>query len=176
MSAEPESFDETMERIGALLQGAERTMSAPALAAAQSLWSAVLSLHRGGLAAILDVVAHDEHGTDLRHSMESDTRVASLLLLHGLHSEPVETRARRAVRQADTRAKKRGSVELVGFSEGRPTVRVRYHDPQRRAELMALVEEELQRIAPECEPVFEATALPSSFIPLERLTEREGTP
>ena len=68
--------------------------------------SAVLELHERGLTRLLALATNEQ-----RAAFASDPGVAALLLLHGLHPVPAETRARAALSALRTRF----PPEILGF-------------------------------------------------------------
>lgn len=81
----------------------------------RSLVAAVLELHAGALGRICELV-----GDQRLRELADDPEVAGILLLHGLHPDPLEVRARAALERARAvLARHRVDAELVGLEEGR---------------------------------------------------------
>lgn len=78
-------------RIETLVAAVEALPDPRARATARELVEAVLDLHKAGLARALEVAP--ERKADLAR----DPAVAALLLLHGLHPDPLEVRVERAL-------------------------------------------------------------------------------
>lgn len=86
---------------------------------ARALMEAILELHGAGLERIMDIVFEQgETGKSAIRRFAADELVSSLLLLHDLHPDDLETRVHRAL------AKTRGSAELVSVFEGVARVRL----------------------------------------------------
>jgi len=85
---------------------------------ALDLMGAILELHGTGLERMMEIV-HDqgEAGKITIRRLAADDVVGSLLVLHGLHPDDIETRVARAL------GKMHGNAELLGVFEG--TVRIR---------------------------------------------------
>jgi hypothetical protein len=64
---------------------------------ARELVELVLDLHGVGLARLLTIIAAAEVGPTILARIAEDDQVKSLLLLHGLHPDDLETRIRKAV-------------------------------------------------------------------------------
>lgn len=85
---------------------------------AQALMEAVLELHGAGLERIMELTFDaGEPGMALIRRFAGDGLVSSLLLLHGLHPDDIETRVQHVL------GKLNGQAELSGVFEG--VVRVR---------------------------------------------------
>jgi hypothetical protein len=166
-----------LRAIESTIEDLSRVADARSLAGARALVGEVLALHAEGIARILEILG--AKGTEAGvasplDSLVADERVASLLLLHGLHPVPLERRVRAALGKV---APLGWTLELAGSSGA--VVRVvasRVGDSKRapKAEqVKALVEQAIEEAAPDAESV-EVTALgedaPEGFVPLERLT------
>jgi hypothetical protein len=87
-----------MERIEGLLGAIQQHGNAVVRASAVELVRALLDAHRAGLAAILgQIERHGAHGDAILKALLQDDLVSRLLLLHGLHPVPLETRVRQAL-------------------------------------------------------------------------------
>ncbi len=85
---------------------------------AHALMEAILELHGAGLNRMMEIVFDSgDPGKAMIRRLAGDGLVASLLVLHGLHPDDMETRVVHAL------GKMHGSVELMGVFEG--VVRVR---------------------------------------------------
>jgi Fe-S cluster biogenesis protein NfuA len=85
---------------------------------ARALMEAILELHGAGLEKMMDIVAEQvDTGKATIRRFAGDELIASLLLLHDLHPDDLETRVHRAL------AKTHGDAELVSVFDG--IVRVR---------------------------------------------------
>lgn len=82
----------------------------------------LLEFHAAGLGRVMELGR--ERG-DFCTRLSADPKVEPLLLLHGLHPEPVEARVERAlVKVRPYLSSHGGSVELVGIEEGRVRLRL----------------------------------------------------
>lgn len=105
-------------RIEDLVRRLEEIPDPQARQVAHSLMEAVLALHGAGLERMMDIVYETgEFGEAAIRRLAGDDLVASLLLLHDLHPDDIETRVVKAL------GKLHGNAELVGVLEG--VVRVR---------------------------------------------------
>lgn len=91
--------DDPTQRLQALLVALESTRDDQARQAARQLVQAVLELHGAALADMLALVreAGTQPADTLLPRFASNPRVAALLLLHDLHPQDLETRARKAI-------------------------------------------------------------------------------
>lgn len=84
----------------------------------RALVAAVLELHGGALARVAEMI-----GAERMRELVADQEVAGVLLLHGLHPDPIEVRARRALDEArEILVKHRVSAELVDVGGGQVRV------------------------------------------------------
>ncbi|MDQ6679274.1 MAG: hypothetical protein M3Z09_18480, partial [Acidobacteriota bacterium] len=110
--------EERVRRIEALVRRLEEIPDPESRATAHSLMEAILELHGAGLERMMDIVFDTgESGKIAIRRFAGDGLVASLLVLHGLHPDDLETRVQHAL------GKMHGNAELMGAFEG--TVRVR---------------------------------------------------
>jgi Fe-S cluster biogenesis protein NfuA len=85
---------------------------------ARALMEAILELHGAGLERMMEIVFDSgDSGKAVIRRFAGDGLVASLLVLHGLHPDDIETRVQHAL------GKMHGNAELLGIFEG--VVRVR---------------------------------------------------
>ena len=127
------SLQERMARIEELL-GKLEAAPEPARSGAREVVAAVLEVHRAALARLVEKL---DAGA-LRACLE-DELVASVLILHDLHPDPLAVRVERALGQLDP------SLELVSVEEGQVRVRAAGASPAvRRA-----VEETVCQAAPD---------------------------
>jgi Fe-S cluster biogenesis protein NfuA len=140
-----------------LLEEAEALPDPRARETATGLAAALLELYGDGLERVVELVAeHDDDGA-LAAALAGDELVAGLLLLHGLHPEPVAERVERAL--DDVRpylASHGGAVELLGVEDD--VVRVRLQGtcngcPSSSVTLKHAIEDAVQRRAPDVERV-----------------------
>lgn len=150
--------DERIRRIEELVRRLDDIPDKASRDSAQALMEAILELHGAGLERMMDIVfdAGDSGKAAIR-KFAGDGLVASLLVLHGLHPDDLETRVVHAL------AKVHGSAELLGVFEG--VVRVRLTGSG--CGLKESVQAALWDAAPDAaEIVIEEPAPVSGFVPL----------
>ena len=84
-------------RVEALLEAFRDGADPVAAARAEELVRALVELYGAGLARVVDLLAEDEGGAALVRRLADDDLVGSLLLLHDLHPDDVDTRIQRAL-------------------------------------------------------------------------------
>jgi Fe-S cluster biogenesis protein NfuA len=140
----------TVER---LLEEADGLPDPRARETATGLAAALLELYGDGLERVVELVAeHDRDGT-LTAALAGDELVGHLLLLHGLHPEPVALRVERALDEVRPYlASHGGAVELLAVEDD--VVRVRLQGtcngcPSSAVTLEHAIEDAVQRAAPD---------------------------
>jgi len=130
---------------------------------ARALLEAVVELHGAGLERIMEIVFDSgDAGKAAIRRFAGDELVASLLLLHNLHPDDLETRVYRAL------SKTHGNAELVSVFEG--VVRVRLSSGA--CGLRDSVEALLRDAAPDLAELVIEEAIPSvanDFVPVASL-------
>jgi Fe-S cluster biogenesis protein NfuA len=137
--------------------------------------AAVTDLYGAALARVMDRVAGSP---ELVASLVDDELVRHLLVLHGIHPQPVEQRVAGAVAEIreDVRAHG-GDVELIGVTDG--VARLRLEGScngcsSSRSSLEGAVREAVLAVAPELSGVEMAgggeQTRPAAFIPLKMLS------
>jgi hypothetical protein len=140
-----------------LLAQLERTGDREVADTARRAISAVLDLHRDGLAQVVRALAR---APELRAGLLRDPAVAALLLLHGLHPDPLADRVARAAAQVRSAG---FAVEVVHADADGVRARV-------SAEATRLLEAALLEHAPDAGPL--EVLRPDALIPAERLVRR----
>lgn len=173
-TATPEALSFDIER---QVQQLEAVADPAVRATAMELVSSVLQFHGEALAAILRIV--EEKSTDspeLLAALERDPLVRGVLLLHGLHSQPIEVRIDHALSDFEPALQKYGAVaELVRAGEDGVTIRLRMegnHGCGSTAETVrSLLERRLAQAAPDAaELIIELPEAPSGgFVPINAL-------
>jgi Fe-S cluster biogenesis protein NfuA len=140
-----------------LLEEADALPDPRARETATALAAALLELYGDGLERVVAVVAeHDEDGT-LAAALAGDELVGHLLLLHGLHPEPLAERVDRALDEVRPYlASHGGAVQLLGIEDD--VVRVRLQGtcngcPSSSVTLRHAIEDAVQRRAPDVQRV-----------------------
>ncbi len=86
---------------------------------ARDLVRELLDFHRAGLSRVMELADGS------RERLAADPKVAPLLLLHGLHPEPLGSRVEGALEKARPYLHSHGgSVEFLGIEEGRVRLRL----------------------------------------------------
>lgn len=145
--------------------------------AAMDLVASVLQFHAEALASVLRIVQQESGApSELLAALERDPLVRSALLLHGLHSQPVEVRVHRALLEIEPDLNKYGAIaELLRADEEAVTIKLRIegnHGCGSTAETVrSLLERKLLQAAPEIEQlIIDLPQLPSGgFVPVEAL-------
>jgi CII-binding regulator of phage lambda lysogenization HflD len=124
----------------------------------------LMQLYGAGLSRVVEVI-RVEGQPDLVEQLAGDKLVASLLLLHGLHPIPAETRLQRALQRLERRLESQ-RVLLVQLRDGVAHIRVEHQgagDPS--AGLADMIERAAMEAAPELEGVqIEGAALSASLV------------
>ena len=182
-----QGLQQQLERLESLIQELERGPESPLRARTREIVHAVLELHASGLARMMELLAGTgAAGSALREELTRDPLVASLLLLHGLHPDDVETRVRRAVDNLSPMLETHGA-RLTGLAVDADTVRVTFARGAARAQLAsgalrARVEQAIIGAAPDVARVevdIPEMAGPGSFVPVGAVrlrARREGPP
>jgi hypothetical protein len=155
-----------MGRVEELLASLEKLANPAARVVAHELVQTLLAAHGYGLARMLELLPGGQIGDAVREAWGRDPHVAALLLLHGLHPVPVETRVRQALEQLGG-----VTVELVGIAGGVVRVRVVEAGDLAPADLERLLDEALAAAAPDVEVVeVEGVGDPVCRLPLPLIT------
>ena len=140
-------------RIETLLEEVEALADPVAQEKATEVVSALLDLYGEGLARLVAQVAvHDDDG-ELAQAVADDDLVAHLLLLHGLHPVPLETRVDEALEGVRPYLDSHGgNVELLGVEDG--VVRLRMEGscngcPSSSVTLKLAIEDAIHKVAPD---------------------------
>jgi Fe-S cluster biogenesis protein NfuA len=113
-SDDDKGLREQFQRVGTLLGEVEQRADPAVLAAVQEIVQSLLDFHGAGLARLVERV-----GPQGVAGLTGDELVSSLLLLHGLHPQNLETRVGAALESIRPQLRKQGGdVELVGIQDG----------------------------------------------------------
>ena len=107
---------ERVEKLAARLQSAgDPELRATALDLVQS----VVELHGAALERMIDVISATAEGEQALDRALADDLVSSMLLLHGLHPDDMETRVARGIEKVRPYLQSHGGdVELAGVRDG----------------------------------------------------------
>ncbi|HYE90748.1 MAG TPA: hypothetical protein VEA38_07010 [Terriglobales bacterium] len=184
MSA-PDALGPRLEELERLIHEMEQGPESPARERARGIVRAVLDLHAGALARMMELVGRES--SSVRDALAADPLVASVLLLHGLHPVGLEARVRAAIDElAPVLRGQGGHVTVIAVADG--AVRLRLERDHARpvvpiAGLRATVERAVLAAAPDATAVDveapDADAV-AAFVPLEQVRLRarasEGHP
>jgi hypothetical protein len=153
--------EERVSRIEELVHKLERIPDPESQNIARSLMEAILELHGAGLERMMDIVFDGgESGKAVIRRFAGDGLVSSLLVLHGLHPDDLETRVQQVL------GKLHGKAELLGVFDG--TVRVRLLSGG--CGLKESVEAAVREAVPDADAVIVEDSLPqNTFVPLSAL-------
>jgi Fe-S cluster biogenesis protein NfuA len=164
---ERREFHAHTERVERLVSRLNSSTDSELRATALELLQCVLELHGAVLGRMIDSIAQTDAGEVALDQAMKDELVASVLLLHGLHPEPVETRVQRALETVRPYLRSHhGDVEFVSLHDG--VVRLRLVGscgscPSSSITLKNAVEEALYAAAPDIVEIIaeDRTAAPS---------------
>ena len=130
---------------------------------ARSLIEAVLSLHGAGIQRMLETLFDSgDTGKASIRQFAADPLISSLLVLHDLHPDDLETRVRRAL------GKLHGAADIVSVFDGSVRLRLNTNSCGVRESVEAAVHEE----APDAVEIIiedSAATAPNNFVPLAAL-------
>jgi len=148
---------ERVARVDALLQDLEGAIGAVPVDTAIELAQALLDLYGEGLARIVGHLADRDADGELARALASDELVSHLLLLHGLHPVPLDTRVREALAEVRPYLESHGGdVELLEIDDGVVRLAMRGSCDGCASSTMTLklaIEEAIQRAAPDVEEI-----------------------
>jgi hypothetical protein len=150
--------EDRVRRIEELVARVESFADSEARETAAQLMQAVLELHGTGLERMMDLAFESgPNGEALIRRFAGDDLVSSLLILHGLHPDDLETRVRHFL------TKLPGHPEWIGCFEG--VIRIRVAADARDA-----VESVLRQVVPDAAGiVIEPRIEHNGFIPVESI-------
>lgn len=159
-----------IDRIEELVHEAEALADPQARDIAIGLIQAVLDFHAAGLERIMEIAAASP---TVAKRLAADDLISSLLLLHELHPDDLETRIGRAMEKLQTAFHPLGAkLSLMGMEGG--TVRLQFESSRTwpGASIRTTIENEILQTAPEVsviviEGIKEAPA--ADFVPLANL-------
>jgi Fe-S cluster biogenesis protein NfuA len=149
----PGKFRLQTERIEKLAAKLETGGDPEIRAAALDLVQSVVELHGVALQHLIDAITETRQGEIALDGALEDDLVASMLLLHGLHPDDIETRVRRGMEKVRPYLKSHGGdVELASVRDG--IVRLVLHGscgscPSSSLTLKTAVEDALFEAAPD---------------------------
>src|SRR5262245_48206897 len=113
-------FQRQLRRIEELIAQIENGKDSSLKASAQELVCLVNDFHGAAIDRMMELISQaGEAGLAIIDKLGSDSRVASLLLLHGLHPIDFETRVRQALNKVRPYLQSHGgNVDLVSVRDG----------------------------------------------------------
>jgi len=167
-------------RLEALLLDLNAWPDAAARARAAGMLGTLMEFHGAGLRRVLLHLEEADPGGRIMESLVRDDLIASLLLLHNLHPDDLESRIRRALVAASPILSRHGAeAELAELADHTtPRIRLSFGAGacrSSRAAARLLVERAVQAAAPDAEQVVlqENTPSPmqrSAFLPASSIT------
>jgi len=111
---------QSIEEIEGLIQTIEELPDPSARASAMGLVQALMDFHGEALDRLMEHVANSgQEGYAIFDKFAGDEVVSSLLLLYGLHPQPMETRVKEALEKVRPYLDSHGgNVELMGITDG----------------------------------------------------------
>lgn len=149
---EPPDVDATVQRIESLLNEFEEAPDRRARERAGELVGLLMKLYGAGLARMVEIVGSDPVALE---SLTGDKLLASLLLLHGLHPDPLETRIQKALQHVERRLDAQ-HVVLDGLTESVARIRIEKNggsSPWPPEALAAMIERAVMDAAPDVEDI-----------------------
>jgi Fe-S cluster biogenesis protein NfuA/nitrite reductase/ring-hydroxylating ferredoxin subunit len=164
---------ERVARVDVLLEELERAGPAIPTDLAVELVQALLDLYGEGLSRVVaEVAARDGDGA-VAAALAGDELVSHLLLLHGLHPLPLESRVRGALDEVRPYLESHGGdVELLGVADGVVRLALRGSCDgcaSSAATLKLAIEDAIHKAAPDVEAVEAEGAAPPPPAPLLQL-------
>ena len=143
-------FEQSMARLGDLIRQLEHTGDPAIRSAAKEAIQCLMDLHGAAVGRILEIVAEKTDGAAI-HAIGDDPLTRSLLILYGLHPDPLEARVNQALRNLGSAFRRSGAqVELLGIEE--TTVRLKITGVKDGASgrgLKQSIEEQIYALAPD---------------------------
>lgn len=176
------AFQNHLQRVETLINQIQAAANPAVRTSAEELIQTLLELHGLGLERMLDLIweSGESGQTIIDDHLAQDKLVSSLLLLHGLHPLPLETRVLQALAKVQPYlASHGGNVELLSTADGVVRLRLRGSCEGCAASAMTLkyaIEEAIYEAAPdavaiEAEGITPPPVRPANFISLEQLTD-----
>jgi Fe-S cluster biogenesis protein NfuA/nitrite reductase/ring-hydroxylating ferredoxin subunit len=170
---------ERVARVDALLEEVEGAIGAVPVDTALELVQALLELYGEGLARVVAHVAPRDADGSLARAFAADELLSHLLLLHGLHPEPLDARVRSALDEVRPYLESHGGdVELLDVSaEGVVRLALRGSCDgcaSSTATLELAIEDAIHRAAPDVAEIVASGAAAPAPAPLLQIELSEG--
>ncbi len=123
---EDKELQKRIQKIGGLVAEIESISDPAVRSTARQLIETLMELHGAALDRSLEIiVGTGDPGMRIIDEMARDPLVGSVLVLHGLHPDDLETRVAKAVERLQAKLQREGSrVDLLAIEEGAVRVRV----------------------------------------------------
>lgn len=165
---------EWIDRIEDLVRRAESIPDPNARATAVDLLGAVLAFHAAGVERVMEIVANaGEASSAIIEQIAVDDLTSSMLLLHDLHPDAIETRVNRAIDKLQSVFTSLGArVSLIAIENG--TVRLQFDSSRTwsSSPVKESIENAIFQAAPEIERIriegLKETP-PANFVPIAQL-------
>lgn len=120
-------FQTQLQKIGELVQDLESIADPAIRATAKDLVQQLMDLHGAGLERILEIVFQSRQtGSETIDELGRDALVSSLLVLYGLHPEPLQSRVERGLHGIASNLNKMGAAaSLIAVDDGNVRVRIK---------------------------------------------------
>ncbi len=151
-------IDELVRRVDLLADPEAREITS-------ELTQAILALHGGAIDRMMELISESPQASEtIFRRFANDPVVASVLVLHGLHPDDLETRARQVLAKQSTHA------EVIGCFEGSVRVRVTPGGCHWTPDSMSELEAALREALPDAAEIILMESIPQNgFVPLASL-------
>lgn len=154
MSDENEQeFREKVRKIGQLVANLDEVEDSEGRIAARELVRLVMAMHGAAVEKMMEIIHARGAGAEIIDKLGRDRVVGSLLALHGLHPDDVETRVMRALEEAGTNLRKQEvEVQVLEATESGVRIRITMGDHacgSTEAAVRTAIEEAVYEAAPE---------------------------
>ena len=156
VTVDNDDFSQKLRRIDRAMADVEFLLDGERLEAARALVSAILDVHHDALEELFEAASGS--AGDALVALACRPRIAWMLGLHGVNPDPLEGRAREALRAARSAPGSGGRAEIVRVEGERVSVRVIDGSEDGRRLLARAVERAMAELAPEAELAFEGLA------------------
>jgi len=122
-----QEFQEHIGHIETLVQKLESARDPALRETGRDLIRSLLELHGAGLERVLEIISttSGDAGAAIIEALAKDELVSSLLVLHGVHPEDFETRARRGLDKVRPVLRSRGAgIEIIALAGDRIHVKI----------------------------------------------------
>jgi Fe-S cluster biogenesis protein NfuA len=147
-------FRERIQTIGRLVAGLDDIQDNQARTSARELVQLVMELHGAAVERMMEIIFDQGgSGAEIIEKLGHDRVAGSLLTLHGLHPDDLETRVARAVQETAARLRKQDvEVQLLDVDQGNVRVSARtsaHACGSTAATVRSAIEEAVYEAAPE---------------------------